>query len=64
MMKLMEDLVALVNELRRLPLETEWVEFKRNNYDPNMIGSDISALANGSALAEKHLLIWCGESTT
>lgn len=59
-MELMENLVALVNELRRLPLETEWVEFKRNNYKPDMIGADISALANGSALAEKAFayMVW------
>ena len=28
------DLISLVNELCRLPQETEWVEFKRNaDYD-------------------------------
>lgn len=49
----MNNLDLLVNELRKLDNETPWVEFKHNNYDPDMIGSDISALANGAALHEK-----------
>lgn len=27
-------LAGLVHELRKLPIETEWVEFKRNNDNP------------------------------
>ena len=38
----MENLDLLVNELRKLPNETQWVEFKHNNYDPHMIGADIA----------------------
>lgn len=49
----MENLERLVNELRKLPNETTWVEFKHNNYDPFMIGKDISALANSAVLQEK-----------
>ncbi len=49
----MENLDRLVNELRKLPNETPWVEFKHNNYYPDMIGQDISALANSAALHEK-----------
>ena len=49
----MENLALLVEELRKLPNETQWLEFKRNNYDPVMIGQDISALANGAAICEK-----------
>lgn len=49
----MENMFLLINELRKLDNETPWVEFKHNNYDPMMIGSDISALANGAALHEK-----------
>ena len=49
----MENMILLINELRKLDNETPWVEFKHNNYDPMMIGSDISALANGAALHEK-----------
>lgn len=56
----MENLVALVNELRSYDSETNWFEFKHNKYDPEMIGADISALANGAAYAEKSraYMIW------
>ena len=46
-----QDIANLVNGLRHLPSETEWVEFKKNNSDPRRIGEYISALANGAALA-------------
>ena len=49
----MDYLERLVQELIKLPDETEWVEFKHNNVKPEMIGKDISALANGAALNEK-----------
>lgn len=49
----MENLGRLVLELCKLPNETPWVEFKHNNYDPQMIGQDISALANSAVLHEK-----------
>lgn len=48
----MENLNKLVNELRKLPNETQWLEFKYNNYEPDMIGQDISALANSAAMYE------------
>ena len=35
---------SLIERLRKLPVETEWVEFKGNNCDPEMIGQYISAL--------------------
>ncbi len=56
----MENLDILVNELIKMPNETEWFEFKHDNYDPEMIGRDISALANGAALKEKSYayMIW------
>ncbi len=56
----MENLEKLVNQLREYPNETNWFEFKHNNYDPEMIGQDISALANGAAYAEKSCayMIW------
>ena len=56
----MENLDKLVNALRKLPTETTWVEFKHNNYDPKMIGQDISALANSAALHEKNCayMLW------
>lgn len=46
-------LAGLIGELRKLPKETEWVEFKRNNDDPERIGEYLSALANSAALLGK-----------
>ena len=44
-------LTNLVHNLRQLPREPEWVEFKVNNAtEPQTIGEYISALANGAAL--------------
>ncbi len=56
----MENLDRLVMELCKYSNETPWIEFKHNNYDPNMIGRDISALANSAALAEKNCsyMLW------
>lgn len=48
-----EFLKNLVNELRKLPTEIEWVEFKCNNQNPQLIGEYISALSNSAALCEK-----------
>ena len=49
----MANLERLVNELRKYPNETPWLEFKHNNYTPDMIGKDICALSNSAALYEK-----------
>ena len=49
----MENLKMLVLELCKYSEELPWLEFKHNNYDPEIIGEDISALANGAALDEK-----------
>ena len=53
-------LTALVRELCNLPGETEWVEFKENNADPETIGKNISALANSAALEGKAFayIVW------
>ncbi|MDD3888838.1 MAG: hypothetical protein PHT79_09365 [Syntrophomonadaceae bacterium] len=40
------ELERLLDELRALPHETEWVEFKQDRYDPQEIGEYISALSN------------------
>ena len=50
----------LVRELTKLPYETEWVEFKVNNIEPQMIGEYISALSNSATLfgRTKGYLIW------
>lgn len=56
----------LVRQLCMYPDETPWLEFKHNNYDPQMIGEDISALANGATLDEKNCayFLWGVENDT
>lgn len=44
------QLSALLIELLNLPQETEWVEWKHNNCDPEMIAQTLAALANAAAL--------------
>ncbi|MEM9243260.1 MAG: ATP-binding protein [Pseudomonadota bacterium] len=55
-----EYLASLINELRKLTNETEWVEFKRNNSKPDEIGEYLSALANSAVLYGKvaAYIIW------
>jgi predicted HTH transcriptional regulator len=55
-----EFLSGLVRELCKLPRETEWVELKENNKDPQQMGEQLSALANSAALAGKAqaYLLW------
>jgi len=50
----------LIRELISLPNETEWVEFKHNNYEPQMIGEYISALGNSATLVgrPKAYMLW------
>jgi ATP-dependent DNA helicase RecG len=61
-----EYLTSLVRELCKLPHETEWVEFKVNNTDPQEIGQYLSALANSAALNGKAFayLVWGVEDQT
>ena len=44
------QLQTKLNELLTLPQETEWVEFKHNYPEPQMIGEYLSALSNSAAL--------------
>jgi ATP-dependent DNA helicase RecG len=55
-----EYLVSTINELRKLPGETEWVELKGNNSKPEEIGEYLSALSNAAALEGKinAYMIW------
>ena len=56
-----EYLTDLVDNLRRLPRESEWVEFKVNQAtEPQSIGEYTSALANGAALngKESAYMLW------
>lgn len=46
-------LVALIDRLRSLPTETEWVEFKRNRHEPQELGEYLSALANAACLVNQ-----------
>lgn len=48
-----EDIKDLLDDLRTLPDETEWVEFKENDYRPQEIGEYISALSNAACLHQK-----------
>ena len=56
----MENYKKLITELCKLPNETQWVEFKHNNYEPKMIGEDISALANSATIHDKEqaYMVW------
>lgn len=62
----MYNLVELVTEMCKQSNETPWLEFKHNNYTPDMIGKDISALANSAALYSKNCayMIWGIDDTT
>lgn len=42
------DIKLLVEQLRHHDSETEWIEFKTNNTNPEMIGTCLSALANSA----------------
>lgn len=44
------QLQELLLNLTKNPTETEWIEFKESNYDPEVIGKRISALANSANL--------------
>ena len=56
----------LIDALCALPSETPWLEFKVSNFKPDMIGADISALANGAVLTERpcSYMIWGIDDTT
>jgi ATP-dependent DNA helicase RecG len=53
-------------ELRALPHETEWVEFKQNNDMPQMIGEYLSAISNSAALESQPFgyIVWGVEDGT
>jgi ATP-dependent DNA helicase RecG len=47
------ELKSLIDSFRKLPDETEWLEFKVNNDSPAEIGEYISALANAACLHDR-----------
>ena len=55
-----EYLSSLLQELRKLSEENEWVEFKVNEKDPEEIGEYVSALANSAAMVGKAVayMVW------
>lgn len=48
-----EKLRKTLEDLLNLCHETEWLEFKKNNYKPDLIGEYISALSNSACLDQK-----------
>ena len=56
----------LLNQLREEPHETEWLEFKENHYEPQLLGEYLSALANSACLhcKQKGYLIFGIEDKT
>jgi len=61
-----DEFGKIVKELVSLPGETEWVEFKHNNGDPEDIGEYISAIANAAALhgKDRGFVLWGVEDGT
>ena len=55
-----ENILQLVEALIKEPAETEWLEFKKDNADAEMIGKDISALANGALVSQRNhaYMLW------
>lgn len=50
-----DELIRLLKQLTALELETEWVEFKENNYEPELIGEYISALSNSACIHDREV---------
>ncbi|MCY2987448.1 MAG: putative DNA binding domain-containing protein [Planctomycetota bacterium] len=47
------ELTALLDRLRAEPRGSEWLEFKANRYEPQLVGEYLSALANSASLLGK-----------
>lgn len=47
------ELHALLDRLRAEPGESEWLEFKANRYEPQLLGEYLSALSNSACLHGK-----------
>ena len=54
------ELQNLLDNLVKLPKETEWVEFKVNNDNPQEIGQYVSAISNSSCIANREFgyIVW------
>lgn len=58
------NLADFVSEIRKIPTENEWIEFKLNHQSPEKIGEYISALANSACLhqvPEAYLVFGIGD---
>lgn len=55
-----EKMILLLHELLKYKAETNWLEFKHDNDDPDMIGATISSLSNSAALEERQwaYIVW------
>ncbi|HEX4953819.1 MAG TPA: ATP-binding protein [Thermoanaerobaculia bacterium] len=55
-----DQLVDLLSSLVQQPSETEWVELKQDNINPEEIGRNISALSNSAILhdQERAFIVW------
>jgi predicted HTH transcriptional regulator len=62
----LSQLSIIVQQLIALPKETEWVEFKHNNENPETIGEYISALSNSATLHGQNIgyIVWGIEDNT
>lgn len=60
------DINAIIENARKNSYEAPWIEFKTNNYNPQLIGEYISALSNTAALFnhETAFMIWGIDDTT
>lgn len=58
--------VALIDDLRALPAETAWVEFKHENTDPNGMGKRVAALSNAARIEgqDTAYMVWGVEDGT
>ncbi len=58
--------VALIDDLRALPAETDWVEFKHENTDPEGMGRRVAALSNAARIEGKDTayMVWGVEDGT
>jgi predicted HTH transcriptional regulator len=52
--------LAIIDDLRKLPAEAPWAEFKENNANAPLIGKLISALANSARMSDEHFayVVW------
>ncbi len=61
-----KEIVFIIKELLSYSTETEWIEFKYNNNNPEEIGEYISALSNSAAINGKiaGYMVWGVDDTT